>query len=154
MPFTSASSPCIACPSLPVSTTLQSSGLCLTTHSRKVLPHQLDPPLQGPMVLNVMLTAIQDFGGPQTSLSDSGSLLQLSEPFCSTVYGMHRLCLTMVTSQWLERKPRSAAFQLQHGHKGHPDLMTWLSSNPECPDSAVMPCMSSQRQPGPWDGGQ
>lgn len=85
------------------------------------------------------------------TLAACSSFLSL---FVQQYTGMDRLCLTMVTSQWLERKPHSAAFQLQHGHEGHPDLMTWLSSNPECPDSAVMPCMSSQRQPGPWDGGQ
>lgn len=108
------------------------------------------------MVPNVMLTVMQDSGGPRTRLSDSSSLLQFSEPFCSTVNGdvLAVSHLSRVTSQWLERKHHSAAFQLQRGHKGHPDLMTWLPSNPERPDFAVMPCRSSQRQPGPWDGGQ
>lgn len=69
MRFTPASSPCMTCLSLSVKTTLQISWFCLTSPG-KPFPTQLDPLLLGSMVLNVTLTAMQYFGGPQTRLSD------------------------------------------------------------------------------------
>lgn len=79
------SSPCIAC--LSSSLNHPPDFMVLPHHSRKAFPHQLDPLLLGPTVPNVMLTVMQDSGGPRTWLSDSSCLLQLSEPFCSTVNG-------------------------------------------------------------------
>lgn len=61
--------------------------MVLPHHSRKAFSRQLDPLLLGPMVPNVMLTVMQDSGVPRTWLSDSSSLLQLSELFRSTVNG-------------------------------------------------------------------